>query len=161
LVKHSNIEHSFYKYVSENIATPYNYAIGYGNLRYKPDADNTWVTMAFGEMGAGAKTFSPLEIDVVSRIVGETYPNNETSVLDILREKLTNVSIPVYDFSSETPVLIPYERIIVKNSEGRLTVDRIVLDNLREGDLRDNLRRSTIFLRLMLLTDTVSGRVIT
>jgi len=160
LVKHSNIEKSFYKYISENVASPYGYAVSYGNLRYKTAAHDIWFTMAFEEMGAGAKNYSPLEVDIVSRVIGEEYSNAESAALDILREKLTNVSTPLYDFATSSPVLIPNEKLIVKNSEGRFTVDRIVLDNLKAGDLEDNLRRSSIFLRLMLLTDTVGGRVI-
>jgi hypothetical protein len=160
LVKHSNIERSFYKYISENIATPYGYAVSYGNLRFKTTTHDIWLTLAFEEMGAGARNYSPLEIDVVSRVIGEEYSNDETVVLDILREKLTNVATPLYDFATNSPVLIPNEKLIVKNSEGRFTVERIVLDNLKEGDLEENLRRSSVFLRVMLLTDTVSGRVI-
>jgi len=160
LVKHGNIERSFYKYIAENVATPYGYAVSYGNLRFKTSTHNIWLTMAFEEIGAGAKTYSPMEIDVVSRIVGEEYSNDETVALDRLRDKLTNVVTPLYDFESDTPVLISNEKLIVKNGDGRFTVDRVVLDNLKEGDLKDNLRRSSVFLRVMLLTDTVSGRVI-
>jgi hypothetical protein len=160
IISHSNIERSFYKYISENIVLPYDYAVSYGNLRFKTTTHNIWLTLAFEEMGAGARTYSPMEIDVVSRVIGEEYSNDETIALDRLRDKLTNVITPLYDFEFDTPVLISNEKLIVKNADGRFTVDRIVLDNLKEGDLADNLRRSSVFLRVMLLTDTVGGRVI-
>lgn len=160
LTSHSNIEKSFYKYINEAVATPFNYVVSYGNLRFKTDAHNLWIVIEFEEMGAGAKDFSSVQIDVVSRIVGEDYANDETTILDVLRTKLTNVNTPLYDFATDPPVLVPSEKLIVKNSKGRRTVDRIVFNNLKVDDLKDNLRRSSIFLRLMLLTDTTGGRVI-
>lgn len=160
VVSHKNIELSFYKYISENIETTYSYAVGYGNMRFNIDPYDMWLTVNFETMGAGAKSFSSVRIDVVSRTIGDDYLVNEVTALDRLREKFTNISTSLYDFSSGSAVLVSDEKLIILNSEGRRTIDRILIDNLRVDDLQNNLRRSSVFLRLMLLTDIVGGWVI-
>lgn len=160
IVSHSKIELSFNKYVQENLVDTYGYSVSFGELRFDSDIHDLWMTLEFEEIGAGAKKFSPVKVDVVSRITGRTYRNDETTAIDRIRDKFTNAIIPLYDFTIEPPVLISDEKLIIKNDDGRFTVDRIVLNNLKVDDLKNNLRRSSVFLRLMLLTDTVGGRVI-
>jgi hypothetical protein len=160
MIKHSDIEKSFYKYISENLEVVYNYTLNYGEVRFETNPHDFWLSIVFEEIGAGAKKFSPVRIDVMSRITTATFQNDETTAIDRIREKLTNANIPLYDFASGSPILVDTEKILIKNSEGRFTVDRVVLNNLREEDLQQNLRRSSVFLRVELLTDTIGGRFV-
>lgn len=157
MVKHSNIEKSLYKYISENLEVPYSYAINYGEIRFETNPYDLWLSIIFEEIGAGAKKFSFVRIDVLSRIVGVTFQNDETTALDYIREVFTNVNMSLYDFSSGSPVLVPNEKLLVINTDGRFTVDRILLGNLRAEDLQQNLRRSSVRIRLKLLSDTIKG----
>lgn len=157
MVKHSNIELSFYQYVNDNLV---NYTVNYGETSFETNAFDLWLSIVFEQAGAGAKKFSPVRIDVFSRIINATFQTEGRTAIDALRELLTNVSIPVYDFTPNVPVLIPSETIIIKNSDGRFTVDRIILENSSNEDLRRNIKRSSVFLRVELLTDTVGGHVV-
>ena len=160
MTKHSNVEKSFYKYIFDNLETPHSYVINYGEVRFESNPHDLWLSIVFEEMGAGAKKFSPVRIDVMSRIITEIFQNDETTAIDFIREVLTNANVLLYDFpvGGGTPTLISGEKIIIKNSDGRFTVDRVILNNLREEDLKQNLRRSSVFLRVELLTDTIGGR---
>ena len=160
MVKHSNIERSFYKFVDENLAVPYSYAVNYGEIRFEANSYDLWLSVVFEEIGAGAKKFSPVRIDVMSRITTSEFQNDELTAIDRIREVLTNADISLYDFSSGSPILVSDEKIIVKNSNGRFTVERILRNNLQEEDLIQNLRRSSVLFRVELLTDTVGGRFI-
>ncbi len=157
MVKHSNIELSFYQYVNDNLT---NYNVNYGEIRFETNAFDLWLSIVFEQVGAGAKKFSSVKIDIFSRVINETFQIERITAIDALRELLTNVSIPVYDFTSSVPILISGERIIIKNSDGRFTVDRIILENSSNEDLRDNIKRSSVFLRVELLTDTVGGHFV-
>jgi hypothetical protein len=160
MIKHNNIEKSFNRYISENLEVPYSYAVNYGEIRFETVSHNLWLSIVFEELGAGAKKFSSVRVDVFSRITDQAFQNDESTAIDLIREVLTNARILLYDFTSGIPVLVDNEVLIVKNSTGRFTVERILLNNLREEDLKQNLRRSSVFLRLELLTDTVGGHFV-
>jgi hypothetical protein len=160
MIAHSNIEKSFYKYIFDNLETPYDYAINYGEIRFETNIHDLWLSIVFEELGAGAKKFSLVRLDVLSRITDSMFQNDETTMIDRIREHFTNANILLYDFSSGAPVLVSDEKLIIINNDGRFTIDRVIVNNLRAEDLAQNLRRSSVFLRLKLLTDCVGGRTV-
>jgi hypothetical protein len=162
MIKHNDIEKSFYKFVSENLEASFSYAVNYGEVRFETNPHDLWLSIVFEDVGAGAKKFSLVRIDIFSRITTAMFQNDETIAIDRIREEFTKVSIPLYQFPSGggTPTLVSDEKLIVINNDGRFTVDRVIINNLREEDLKQNLRRSSVFLRLKLLTDTVGGRTV-
>jgi len=160
IIDHRNIELSFYKFLNDNLTTPYDYVINYGATRFETNPYDLWLSIVFEAIGAGAKKKDSMRLDIFSRVTSVAFQNDETTAIDRIRERFTNVSIQLYDYSSSSPVLISGEKLIIKNSDGRFTVDRVLLNNLRQEDLINNLRRSSIFFNLELLTDTLGGRVV-
>lgn len=160
MISHANIEISLYNFLRDNLETPYSYVINYGEVRFESNPHDLWLSVVFEDIGAGAKKFSSCRLDIMSRVANVAFNTDEITAIDRIRERLTNANFPLYDNSSGTMILVPNEKLIIKNSDGRFTTDRVVLDNLREEDLKQNLKRSSIFFRLELLTDTVGGRVI-
>lgn len=160
VIKHNDIELSFYKFINENIATPYSYPVNYGEIRFRTDLYDLWLSIVFEELGAGVKKPSTVRLDIVTRITDKIFINEEIIAMDLIREKLTNANISLYNFSSDIPILIEDEKLIIKNSRGRFTIEKIVLNNLKQEDLSQNLRRTSIFFNLELLSDTIGGRTL-
>lgn len=160
MISHNNIEKSFYKYIYENLEALYDYAVNYGEIRFESNPYDLWLSVVFEELGAGAKKFSPVRIDIMSRITNVAFQNDETTAIDRIREKLTKANILLYDFTSSPPVLVDDEKIIIKNNDGRFTIERVVLNNAGREELKENIRRSSVFLRLELLTDTIGGHFV-
>lgn len=160
MIGHKNIEQSLGKYIYDSLEVPYSYTVNYREVKFDSNPHDLWLSIDFDDIGAGAKKHTECRLDVMSRVIDSEFNNSETTAIDRIRERFTNANFLVYDFSSGSPVLIPNEKLIVKNSDGRFTVDKVLLNNLREEDLRQNLRRSSVFFRLELLTDIVGGRVI-
>ncbi len=93
IIKHNNIEKSFYKYVDENLAIPYGYAISYGEVSFDTIAYDLWLTLTMENIGAGAKKFSSVRVDVVWRTVNESFNTDETTAIDRIRDVFTNTNI--------------------------------------------------------------------
>jgi hypothetical protein len=158
MISHDNIEKSFYKYVYDNVEQVWEYSINYGSVMFDSIQD-VWLDIVFEESNAGAKKVSSVRIDIVTRVNSSTqYYTDETSIVDNLRSVLTKATIFMYNFVSDTPVLISNEVLIIKNDVGKLTVNRVLRDNNIERDIENNLRRTSIYFNLELLSDTVGGR---
>jgi len=157
---HFDIELSFYRFISENIENVYSYTINYDDSEFDVDAHDSWVSIKLLELGAGVKKSSQFRVDIIIRKTVKEYRILESRMVDVLRSAFTNVAIPMYDFSGSSIVAIPYEKLIILNTEGLRTVESVVTGNIQDEDLKRNLRRSSVYLRLMLLTDTTGGRVI-
>jgi len=160
MISHDNIEQSLNKYLYDNLEVPYSYAINYREVAFNSDIHDIFLSLSFEVIGAGAKKPTLCKLDVVSRIVEVEFNNDETLAIDRIRERLTNADFVLYDFSSGSPIVISNEKLFIKNSEGRRTVERVTLDTSRSEDLKRNLKRSSIFFNLELLSDTIGGRVI-
>jgi hypothetical protein len=160
IISHENIEKSFYEFLNDNLTTPYGYVINYGETRFETNSYDLWLSVEFESIGAGAKSKDDVRIDIFSRITNVQFNNDEALAIDRIRERLTNVNIQLYDYSSGSAVIVENQKLIIKNDQGRFTVNRVLLDNLRAEDLAHNLRRSSVMFSLELLSDTVGGRTI-
>lgn len=160
IILHENIEKSFYGFLNDNLAIPYDYVINYGETRFDTNQYDLWLSVEFETIGSGSKGKDDVRLDVFTRITNTQFVNDETTAIDRIRERFTNVNIQLYDYSSGSSVIVDNEKLIIKNDQGRFTVNRVLLDNLRAEDLEHNLRRSSVLFSLELLSDTVGGRTV-
>jgi len=160
IVSHSDIILSFYEYIHSNLELVFNYTMNYGESDFDVDLYDLWLSPIVEEVGAGVKEASLIRLDVFTRIVPNSNNDAEITAIDRIRDVFTNSRISLFNYSSGSPVFVSDEKLIVLNTKGRRTVERVVLDNLQNSKLQQNLRKSSVFFRLMLLTDIVKGRFV-
>jgi len=155
--KHRDIELSFFDFIYTKLELVYNYTINYGNAIFESEED-LWINVVFEEINAGTKRSSPVRLDVVTRIHDSgAYENNELDVLDNIRSVLTNADISYYNYDNRlSPILFTNNKLIVVNSDGRFTVERIH----RGIDLKLPMVGSSVYCNVKLLSDFAQGMTI-
>lgn len=125
--KESNIFRSFNMFFEANFAIVYSFQnkVSYQDRTFDNSSLDEWVSIEYLENMAGKKGFTLVQIDVCTRIRGQSsdgdrYGLNCQNYSEQVHAALHVDSIPVYDFSvdASNPTLVSGEKIVVKNSVG-------------------------------------------
>jgi len=146
---------SIFKFIKDNVETPYGIKVNYDDETYDVKGYNQWIDVSFLSFGAGRKDSTVVQFDVYSRIRGKIPGGDEQKVeLSLVANKLYKAmhvdSIQVYDYTIlASPVLISGAKLMIQNSSG--TFREPESDQMMETD-NDVARRSLTY-RLRMVED--------
>lgn len=146
---------SIYKFIKDNVETPYSITVNYGDATFDFSDYDQWIDISFLSFGAGRKDSTVVQFDVYSRVRGKMPGGDEQGeLLALVVKRLYDAmhvdSIQVYDYTiPASPVLISGAKLMIQNSNGTFREP----ESDQVMDFQDDVARRSLTYRLRMVED--------
>lgn len=149
---------SVYKYLYDNFASPESLDVNFQNSEFTSDGKTKWVEAQVLSLGAGKKGSLLYQIDIYTRVVGETgsgdiYGSECARLGRVLYAAMHVSTIPIYEFSTPASPTDTNKKLMIINNDGHFREP----DESRRWPIENGLNRYTYTYRLMHVEDAAHG----